>query len=352
MNLQADYQPITEMRAVLAQEGKKYAFTATNKEQALEWQAKLRAELGRIVGFLDSPRVDPAPEVLLEVDRGDFLMRKVVINTSPSAKMPVYILIPKGVEGPLPTVLAYAGHGNGVRDIVGVNADGSVREPNQGGYVDFAVSLCKQGVCVMAPEIAGFGERLQNEHPINKEKTKAPKTCHEMATWAFMLGKSAIGMRVRDSMRLVDYAQSLDFVDSENIGVIGFSGGGLLSFFHSCLDTRLKATVVGGYFTGFEENILVISHCICNHVPNLLTLADHDELAGLILPRPVFFESGSEDPIFQAEIFQKSVARVEEICQVMECDPKTTVGHELTALGHQMSGEKAFAFLKENLTRR
>lgn len=333
----ADYQPITEMRAILA-DSKKYAFKAKSKAEADQWQSELRPELAKIVGFLDTPQVDPNPEVLLEEDRGDYLMRKVVIRTSEYAKMPVYILIPKNVAKPMATVLAYAGHGNGVRDIIDHESPG------------FAVELCRQGLCVLAPEIAGFGERLQTEHPIDKSKSNAPKTCHEMATWAMMLGKSALGMRVRDSMRLMDYAQSLDFVAANRIGVMGFSGGGLLSFFHSCLDERVKATVVGGYFSGFEENILVISHCICNHIPNLLTLADHDDLAGLILPRPVFFETGEVDRIFQVEIFRKSIAKIEEICRVMELDPQT-VGYDVTPLGHQISGKKSFSFLKTTLNR-
>lgn len=345
---QFDFQPINELKAFYQVQGRKYAFAAKTKAEAVKWQASLREELKETVGFLDTPSVEPDPVIVFEVDRGELLMRKVVIKTAASVQMPLYILIPKGVTKPMPTVLAYHGHGPGVCSIVGINPDGSLNELAADNHYSFAISLCRLGLCVVAPEIAGFGERTQTVHNI-RAGSKPPKTCHEMATWAMMLGKSALGIRLRDSIRLLDWVRDLDYVDSENIGVMGFSGGGMLAFFHSCLDTRIKATVVGGYFSGFEENLLPISHCICNHVPNLLNLGDHQDLVGLILPRPVFFESGKEDPIFQIEIVKKSVANARKICQVLGEDPEKIVGFDQTELGHQISGQHSFAFLKKQL---
>ncbi len=347
---QFDFQPINELKALYQLEGRKYKFTAKTKEEAVKWQASFRDELKETVGFLDTPSVDPEPVIVSEVDRDDFLIRKVVIKTAASVQMPVYILIPKGVSKPMPTVLAYHGHGPGVASIVGINPDGSFNEQAAVNHNSFAVSLCRLGFCVAAPEIAGFGERTQTEHNI-RAGSKPPKTCHEMATWALMLGKSALGIRLRDSIRLLDWVRGLDYIDSDNIGVMGFSGGGMLAFFHSCLDTRIRATVVGGYFSGFAENLLPISHCICNHVPNLLNLGDHQDLVGLILPRPVFFESGREDPIFQIEIVKKSVASARKICQVFGEDPEKIIGFDQTELGHQISGKNSFAFLKNQLVR-
>ena len=49
------------------------------------WQVACRTAVAQTVGFLDSPRVDPAPELIEEVDRGDFIRRKIVITTAPHA---------------------------------------------------------------------------------------------------------------------------------------------------------------------------------------------------------------------------------------------------------------------------
>lgn len=285
-----------------------------------------------VLGFLDTEKVDPDPVVVEEVDKGDYISRKVVIRTATSTAMPVYILIPKGVTGKLPTVLAYHGHGPGVVGILD----------------DWAEGLCREGFCVVAPEIAGFGERTQLG--IDKEGVSPAPSCHHMATYAMMIGKSAMGFRVRDSLRLVDYLATLPFVDLDNLGVAGFSGGGTLSLFHSCVDERLKAVVVSGYYSGFEKNLLPIGHCICNHIPNLLHLGDHQDLAGLILPRPVFFEAGAKDHIFLIDAVKESVNKAREISKVYGCEPEQFVEFdELESAGHEFSGRRSFGFLKKHL---
>src|SRR5450756_678415 len=117
-----ELQPTLELSA-LARSAPRYVFSATDSATAQRWQVECRQALVDALGFLDSPRVDPAPEILEEVDRGDFVRRKLLIWTTPQARMPVYMLIPKTAArsgARLPVALAYAGHGYGVKDIVGL----------------------------------------------------------------------------------------------------------------------------------------------------------------------------------------------------------------------------------------
>ena len=151
-------QPTLELQTA-AQSAARYAFTATTPTEAAAWQVACRAALTETLGFLDTAPVDLAPHLVEEVDRGDFIRRKVVISTATQARMPVYLLIPKGATGPLPVVIAYAGHGYGVSDIVGLWEDGEERWSEDGYHKDFGIALCRRGFLVAAPEIAGFGER-------------------------------------------------------------------------------------------------------------------------------------------------------------------------------------------------
>ena len=96
----------------------------------------------------------------------------------------------------------------------------------------------------------------------------APTTCHNAATFAIMLGKSVLGMRVRDNLRLVDYLSQLPEADSSRLGAMGISGGGMSTFFHASLDERIKACVISGYFSSFKDSVLSLSHCTCNFVPD------------------------------------------------------------------------------------
>lgn len=56
-------------------------------------------------------------------------------------------------------MLAFHGHGYGVKDIVGLWEDGSERFTPDGYHKDFALELCRRGFAVAAPEIACFGEK-------------------------------------------------------------------------------------------------------------------------------------------------------------------------------------------------
>lgn len=342
-------QPTTELHT-LAAASARFPFTATTFAEAQAWQAACRPALAATLGFLDTPPVDPAPEVVEEVDRGDYIRRKVVIAPAAGVRMPVYLLIPKGATGPLPVALAYAGHGYGVYDIVGLWEDGAERWEAEGYHKDFGVELCKRGFLVAAPEIAGFGERKTDYGYLNTELGQPiPTTCHNAATYAFMLGKSLVGMRVRDSMRLIDYLTTLPEADCDRLCAMGISGGGMLTFFHAAIDERIKATVISGYYSSFRDSILAMNHCTCNFVPGLLTIGEMTDLVGLLLPRPMLVETGIYDPIFPVATVRQSVARARAICAILGGDPARTIEVDEFAGRHRISGTRAYDFLWEQV---
>lgn len=346
-----ELQPTLELQALAAAAPPAFAFTATNRKAAAAWQKAFRPVLAEAVGFLDSPAVAPDPQVIEEVEREDFVRRKVLLNTAPHARMPVYLLIPKRRRpGRLPVVIANAGHGYGVKDIVGLWEDGSERLNPEGYHDDFAVRLCRRGFLVAAPEIACFGERVVDYSHLDAALGQpAPYTCHNAATYAFMLGKSVLGMRVRDNLRLVSWLASLPEADTARLGVMGISGGGMLTFFQTALDVRVKACVVSGYFSSFRDSILAMNHCSCNFVPGLLKLAEMTDLAGLIMPRPMLVEAGTRDNIFPIGTARRSVQRTRDICRVLGGRPAKDVELDEFEGRHRISGRRAYDFLWEHL---
>lgn len=342
-------QPTTELHTLAAQSAR-FPFTATTQAEAKAWQATCRPALIDTLGFLDTPPVDFAPEVLEEVDRGDHIRRKIVISTAQGVRMPVYLLIPKGATGPLPVALAYAGHGYGVYDIVGLWEDGEERWEPEGYHKDFGTELCKRGFLVAAPEIAGFGERKTDYGYLNTEIGQPiPTTCHNAATYAFMLGKSLVGMRVRDGMRLIDYLATVPEADCRYLCAMGISGGGMLTFFHAAVDERIRATVISGYYSSFRDSILAMNHCTCNFVPGLLNLGEMTDLVGLIMPRPMLIETGTYDPIFPVATVRKSVERAREICTILGGDGATAIAVDEFPGRHRINGLRAYDFLWEQV---
>ena len=100
-----------------------------------------------------------------------------------------------------------------------------------------------------------------------------------------MFGRTLIGERVWDIMRLIDYATTRREIDAGRIAITGNSGGGTISMFAAALDERIGVSVPGCYFCNHVQSIGSIHHCMCNYFPGMATLAEASDIAGLIAPR-------------------------------------------------------------------
>ncbi len=60
------------------------------------------------------------------------------------------------------------------------------------------------------------------------------------------------GADVQDVIHLIDVAANLDFADSENIGMYGWSRGGMMTYLSLMQTNKIKAAVVGGAVTDLK----------------------------------------------------------------------------------------------------
>ena len=325
-----------------------FAFTAANAAAARAWQHRARPALADLLRVTDRAASLPEAELIETVDRGDYLRHKLLLRIAPDVASPLYLLIPKDSPVSPPVVIAFAGHGYGVKDIVGLRKDGSERDEPEGYHKDFGVALCRRGFAVAAPEIACFGERQDDYSYLDTDLGQpVPSTCARTAALANHLGWSVIGLRALDALRLVDYIESRKDLDASRIGAMGISGGGMHTLFSTCLDDRIRACVVSGYFCTFRDSILAMSHCPCNFVPGLAAFGEMHDLVGLIAPRPMLVEAGDLDPIFPIGAVRSSVDRAREVYQVFDA-PGFPVLDEFHG-SHQISGALAYDFLAQHL---
>jgi hypothetical protein len=164
---------------------------------------------------------------------------------------------------------------------------------------------------------------------------------------AFHLGGSVAGLRVHDGLRLVDYLETRHDLDVTRLGAMGISGGGMHTFFSTCIDTRIKACVISGYYCTFRESVLAMSHCACNFVPGLHRFGEMYDLVGLIAPRPMLVEAGSYDSIFPIDAVRRSVAMAKEVYATFGAEEQ--VETDYFEGRHQISGRRAYDFLAEKL---
>jgi len=342
-----DLQPAYGLWQRYAPAAAPYVFRAGALAEAEAWQAATRAALLRTMGFLDLPPAPLSPQLLESVDKGDYVREKWLLRTSAYTLMPTYVLVPKQGRSPFPAVLAFHGHGYGVKALVGLKEDGTDADETD-YHQDFAVRLCRRGFLVAAPEISCFGERQTDFSYLDKALGQSePTTCAHTALLALHLGGSVAGLRVHDGLRLVDYLETRADVDLARLGAMGISGGGMHTFFSTCVDPRIKACVISGYYSTFKDSILAMHHCPCNFVPGLWQFGEMYDLVGLIAPRPLLVEAGTRDPIFPMAAVQRSVARAREVYAVFNAQDR--VEHDYFEGGHQIGGRRPYDFLWERL---
>ncbi len=344
-----ELQPAYGLWQLYAPQKALYQFHAESLAEARAWQKATRETLVQTLGFQGWPEAPLSPQKIESVDKGDYLREKVLIKTSPYSLMPVYLLTPKEGRRPFPVVVAFHGHGYGVKDIVGLWQDGQERNTPDGYHKDFAVALCRRGFAVAAPEISCFGERQTDFSYLKTDLGQSePTTCTHTAMLAFHLGGSVVGLRVHDGRRLIDYLATREEMDTTRLGAMGISGGGMHTFFSTCVDERIKACVISGYYSTFRDSILAMHHCACNFVPGLHQFGEMYDLVGLIAPRPLLVEAGNYDPIFPLEAVKKSVARAREIYQLFGAADQLETDYFEGR--HQISGRRAYGFLMEKLS--
>ncbi len=341
-----DLQAATPLWNLYRPEDAEFRFKAKTLQEGVLWQKQTRSALEKALSLDRFTDVPLKPKLIERVDKGDYVREKILIQTTLHSAMPIYLLIPKGAKAPMPSVLAFHGHGYGVKDIVGLWEDGEERNMPDGYHKDFAVELCRKGFAVAAPEISCFGERKSNFSHLNTAIGQGiPGTCAHAAQLAFHLGASPLGLRVYESKRLVDYLSGRREFDCGKLCAMGISGGGMHTFFSTCIDTRIKACVVSGYFCTFRDSILAMSHCACNIVPGLYRFGEIYDLSGLIAPRPMLIEAGSYDPIFPIDAVRKSVKKARNVYAVF--GNAKNVAIDYFEGRHQISGRVAYDFLME-----
>ena len=295
----ARYAPLPHLREVYAETVPAHDYRAMGQAGFGQWQAELRATVATLLGGFSAPRGDLAPRVLETVRKDGYEQRKVEITSEPGVRLPVYVLTPQGGQGPFPMVIALHGHGSGVQEVIGEPQDEQVAAHMRRCNHDYGRQLARQGFLVFAPEQRAFGERRE---PEDVAQAPGQSSCRQASMNALLLGRTMVGMRVWDVMRVIDYAaqyaDETGLGKSDTLGCVGLSGGGTVTTFAAAMDPRITTAVISGYFCTWQWSIMAMRHCEDNYVPGILRHAEMADIGALIAPRPLLIEAGTEDPIF------------------------------------------------------
>ncbi len=319
-------------------------FQAANRREAEAWQRRLRMKVTELIGGFPAKKTPLAPKTLEKREFPGYWREAVVFDSRPGLSVFAYILTPKQGAGPFPAAICIPGHGRGVDDIVGVDAEGRDRTDKDGYQHDFAIQVVEQGMAAVAIEPIGFGCRRGDQA---KSRGLSANSCQPAAGAALLFGETMVAWRTWDVIRTIDFIETRPELDASRVGCLGISGGGTITLFASALEPRIKAALISGYLNTFRDSILSLSHCMDNYVPGILNWAEMSDVAGLIAPRALWAESGEKDNIFPIEASKQAFAEVRKIYEVF--GEGARCGHEVFDDGHSFSGVRGLPFLRAQL---
>ncbi|MDG3006742.1 alpha/beta hydrolase family protein [Paludisphaera mucosa] len=251
-------------------------------------QRQLREMLG-----LDPlpPRTDLKVEVRGVVERPDFVVERLLFQSSPGLYVTANLYRPKVVEKPLPAVLYVCGHAK-------VEKDGVIYGCKT-HYQHHAAWFAANGYVCLVLDTLQLGEVPGLHHG----------TYREGMWWWASRGYTPAGVEVWNGIRALDYLTSRPEVDPERLGVTGRSGGGAMSWYLGAVDDRLKVVVPVAGITDLHDHLVagnpkvahpdgvIDGHCDCMYFVNTYRW-DYPMLAALVAPKALLVENTDVDPIF------------------------------------------------------
>lgn len=168
---------------------------------------------------------------------------------------------------------------------------------------DVAVQAVKLGFIAIAPAVRG----LSTDGVPDLYDRHGKRECRSQAIHCLLAGRTAIGERVWDMQRILDWAMKLDDVDSRHVFMMGNSGGGMVTLFTAACDERVGIAVPSCSFAPTISESGYVFHCDCNMVPELIELGGLPGVAGLIAPRHLLAVSGRTDSLFSESAIERAV---------------------------------------------
>lgn len=212
----------------------------TKESWPRERQSILNA-LNQILGAPPALTVPLDPRVISETDCGSYIRRKISIQVQPRDRMPAYLLVPKKLGQRVPAVICFYGttSGAGKETTTGLSGPSPGSPPAKNR--DFAVDVIQAGWVAFAADYLRDGERIRP----GRRPYDTSDFYEEFPEWSIH-GKDAW-----DNARAIDFLQSLDFVDSNKIGMMGHSYGGHSTLFAAALDPRIRVAAANGPVSDF-----------------------------------------------------------------------------------------------------
>ena len=233
--------------------------------------------------------------------RDGFTVEKVHFESYPGHFVSGLLFRPAKSSGKHPAVLCPHGHGGRDQDhgknIASLIKSGQERFEASGRYPKLArcAQLARMGCVTFIYDMLGYvdsvqipmgvAHRMRNPRP--GEDT--PRSWRLFSAQAELRLQSVFGIQTYNSLRALDFLQSLPDVDGSRIGVTGGSGGGTQTIIACAIDPRpIVAFPQGMVSTSMQGG------CTCENCSLLRIGSGNVELAALFAPKPQGMTAASD----------------------------------------------------------
>src|SRR4051794_1108662 len=248
----------------------------------------LRARLAALLRFAVPD--EPVGVEVLERSPCDGYDEERVVFAGFEGAVPAFRLVPAGA-GPFAGVVAFHQHHSewhlGKSEVAGRAGD-----PLQA----LGPALARRGVVVLAPDAVGFEDRRASGPSVAPRDGDGPRHHNEMA-YRLVRGALLATTVLRDAAAAVSLVAADPRVVSGAVGALGHSYGGNTTLFLAALDERLAFAAASGAACTYRRRMADRTGIeLASIVPGILEIADLDDIAGLIAPRPLLLVSAPDDP--------------------------------------------------------
>lgn len=237
-----------------------------------QWEAR-RAELRRQILAAAGlwpfpPRVPLEPRRAGRLERERWAVEKVLIRTLPGYYLAGNLYMPRGRRGPFPGVLIPHGHWK----------HGRLEDLDSYSVPRLGANLAAQGYVAFAYDMVGYNDTDQTGHEFGQSA--------EERLWSF----GPLGLQLWNSIRALDFLESLPEVDPKRLAATGASGGGTQTFLLAAVDDRVKVAAPVNMVSAIMQG-----GCVCENAPGLRVGTSNVEIAAMTAPRPMLLVSATGD---------------------------------------------------------
>ncbi len=282
-----------------------FPFEPPATAEAWERRARdLRQRLLVVLGLSPMPTATPLEAVIHgKKDMGEYTVEKVYFQSIPGFYVTGNLFRPAELTGKVPAVLCPHGHWRNGRfydageksnnDLIKAGAEkfDSGRNPMQAR----CVQLARMGCVVFQYDMIGYADSQQITQAVaHGFRTQRPEMIGS-ARWGLFSPQaeshyhSVMGLQTYNSMRSIDFVNSLPEVDPKRIAVTGASGGGTQTFILCAVDPRPAVSI-----PAVMVSTAMQGGCTCENCCGLRIGTGNVELAGLFAPKPMALTAAND----------------------------------------------------------